>query len=165
MLKVNRMNIKSIVKEAVELAFKDESSKKRDDIPRVVNFTGQWVVPDEKHIEDELKLAACLFNSNYKLIINKMKKTTPKFLSDDLWKELDNTLSWNVTTLEKAQEIADEYGYHYNDSLFGFKNNRDMNLPVIVIKKDLKPYLVSGETELLFAGAFKIKPKVLIINL
>ena len=152
--------IQKIITETVVAALET-----KEEIPRTVDFKGEWVKPDEKHIEAEIKLAACLFDSTYDDIISKLRISKPVTLTDEIWSKLDNTLSWGVTTPEKAQEIADEYGYHYNDAMFGYTKNREVTLPVIIYAKKMKPYMISGETELLFASAFKIKPKVLVIIL
>ena len=142
-----------------------EEKKEKQEIPRVVNFKGEWIIPDEKHIEDQLRLASCLFDVSYDFLVKKLKTTRPVTLTDKIWAKLDNTLSYHVTTPEKAQSVSDEYGYHYNDAMFGYMNDREVTLPVMVYKKGQNPYVVSGETELLFASAFKLKPKVLMILL
>lgn len=154
--------IQQIIKEAI-ISVLDEKSK--DDIPDIVHFKGQWVKPDEKHIEDQLKLASCLYHISYRDLIKKLEKAKEEILTNDVWSDLDNTLSFQVKTVEKAKELADEYGHHYNDVLFGYVNDRSVTLPVIIMKNAMKPYVVSGETELLFASAFKIKPKVLFVKL
>ena len=154
--------IKQIVSEAFEAYLE---AREKEEIPRIVDFKGSWVDPDEKHIEDQLKLASCLFDITYEDLLSKLKAAKAIKLTNELWAKLENTLSYHVKTVEEAQKIADEYGYHYNDAMFGYMNSREATLPVIVYKEGQNPYVVSGEPELLFASAFKIEPKVLIINL
>lgn len=153
-------NLQKIITETVTSAF-----EAREEIPRSVNFKGEWIKPDEKHIEDQIRLAACLYDTTYEDLISKLRSSKEITLTDAIWVDLQNTLSWHVATPEKAQEVADEYGYHYNDAMFGYMNDRKVTLPVVIYKKGTNPYLVSGETELLFASAFKVKPKVIVISL
>lgn len=156
-----KQTISKIIKESVNHAFLED----KQEIPRSVNFKGKWIKPDEKHIEDQIRLAACIFDSSEDEIISQLRSAKPVVLSNKIWQKLDNTLSWHVSTPEKAQEVADEYGYHYNDAMFGYMNDREVVLPVIVYSKGAPPTVLSGETELLFASAFKIQPKVIVIIL
>ena len=157
---MNRTQLKKIILETISDALLEF-----DEIPDSIDFTGEWIDPDQKHIEDQVRLAACLFDTTYEELVQKINSSKSVELTDKVWAKLDNTLSYNVNKVEKAKEIADEYGYHYNDAMFGYVNNREMSRPIIVYKKGQAPFVVSGEPELLFASAFKVKPQVIMVLL
>lgn len=127
----------------------------------LVMFHGDWISPNPKHIKDQINLAACKFNSSSDEIISKIESANPTHLPFSVWKSLDNSVSWSIVDEDDAKTKADEFGYHYNDALYGFTEDGEVNLPVIVNGN----YLLSGEVELMFAKAYKIKPKVIAINL
>lgn len=160
-----KISNKEIIKNLVKETFLELKNNKDFKIPTVVHFKGAWVIPEEKHIEDQISLAACLFNVTSEKIVKSLRNPTTRKLTDKIWSQLKNTLSYNIKTVDEAKNIADEYGHHYNKAMFGYMNNRDMTMPVIIIKKGTNPYLVSGETEMLFARAFQVLPKVIVINL
>lgn len=150
----------------IDEAKNDNDDREERDIPVAVNFTGDWKRPDQKHIQDQVELAACLNNMDYKSLVSKIFKAKPEYLDDSTWAKLDNTNSFRVGNVDLAKELADQYGYHYNDALFGYMNNRDMTMPVILnVNNGEEYYTVSGEPELLFARAFKVEPKVLMVKI
>lgn len=126
----------------------------------LVVFHGDWVYPDPKHIKDQLRLAACKFNISFDELVEKINSTDPEPLSNNVWHSLDNSVSWGTVDEDDAKAKADEYGFHYNDAYYGFTEDGEVTLPIIINNS----YLVSGEVELMFAKAFKLKPKVIMIN-
>jgi hypothetical protein len=147
---------------------KDDKEEKRDknEIPLQVNFKGSWVRPDRKHIQDQTELAACLNDLDYKVLVSKINKASPMELDNHTWAELSNTNSFGVGTADQAKDIADQYGYHYNDAMYGYMNDREITMPVILdIDNGSQFYMVSGEPELLFARAFKVAPQVLVVKI
>jgi hypothetical protein len=150
----------------IDEAKKDDGDRDEREIPVAVNFTGDWKRPDQKHIQDQVELAACLNKMDYKSLVSKIFRAKPEYLDDSTWAKLDNTNSFRVGNVDLAKDLADRYGYHYNDALFGYMNNRDMTMPVILnVNNGEEYYTVSGEPELLFARAFKVEPKVLMIKI
>jgi len=146
---------------------KDNDEKRdRGDIPLTLNFKGQWVRPEKKHILDQVELAACLNNLDYNKLFSEINQTSPSELDKHTWANLENTNSFRAGNVDLAKELADQYGYHYNDALFGYMNDRDITMPVILDINDGEEfYAVSGEPELLFARAFKVTPQVLIMKI
>lgn len=142
------------------------SHKHADPIPKkFVDFKGHWVAPDEKHIKDQLQLAACLFSINYDDLVDELLHSSMEHLTDKIWSAAKNTESMKAHSEDDAKQIADEYGYHYNDALIGYTEDREVTTPVILIKGSEDPWVISGEPELLFAKAYGITPKVIMIHL
>jgi len=145
---------------------KEKEKRDKDDVPLQVNFKGTWVRPDRKHIQDQTELAACLNGLDYKVLVSKINKAPTIELDDHAWAELGNTNSFNAGTAEQAKDLADQYGYHYNDAMYGYMNDREITMPVILdIGNGSEFYMVSGEPELLFARAFKVVPQVLVVKI
>ena len=146
---------------------KDKSigDKKKEEKHTRVNFGGSYKVVDEKHISNQLQLASCLFGVKTDKLVELLKKTKPEVLSEKMWSELQNSKSYGIVDEDEAEKVADEYGYHYNDALIAFTNDRDISYPVIVQRGSEKPHLISGEPELLFARAFGIRIEALVIKI
>jgi hypothetical protein len=141
-----------------------EEREDEEEIPKSIDYKGEWIKPNLKHYITEISLAACYFDVSPNEIRSKLKITKPVELSENIWKSLENSNSSSVNSVERAKEITDEHGKHYNQVLYSYLKNRPVHMAGIAAPKSGKPYLIFGEVELMFAHAFHIRPIVLIIN-
>ena len=86
-------------------------------------------------------------------------------LSDDIWAKLENTDSYNITSIEDAVKLANQYGKKWKSTLSAIKNSEVLDPPIILNYDKTKYYLVGGNTRLMFYKALGITPKVLLATI
>ena len=86
-------------------------------------------------------------------------------LSDDIWAKLENTDSYNITSIEDAVKLANQYGKKWKSTLSAIKNSEVLDPPMILNYDKTKYYLVGGNTRLMFYKALDITPKVLLATI
>ena len=86
-------------------------------------------------------------------------------LSDDIWAKLENTDSYNITSIEDAVKLANQYGKKWKSTLSAIKNSEVLDPPMILNYDKTKYYLVGGNTRLMFYKALGITPKVLLATI
>jgi hypothetical protein len=86
-------------------------------------------------------------------------------LSDDIWSKLENTDSYNITSIEDAVKLANQYGKKWKSTLSAIKNSEVLDPPMILNYDKDRYYLVGGNTRLMFYKALGIEPKVLLATI
>jgi hypothetical protein len=109
-----------------------------------------------------LKIPGMSKNQVWKLMVTEGKLVT---LSDDLWKRMENTDSWETDSLEKAETLALEYDKDLDVIVSGLQEESEMPAPVVIIKPDGTPHLLGGNTRLMACKALGVRPKVWLLNL
>jgi hypothetical protein len=132
----------------------------------------RWVRPTLKYESWEIERVVALLAERSKertslteKIINVVRTAEPEPLSDEVWKTLENTDSNDQNlTMEKAQRLARENDRNPAriDALYG---SGEVEAPIILIKYDGVPHLVSGNTRLMWARALGIRPFVIMVRL
>jgi cytidyltransferase-like protein len=83
-------------------------------------------------------------------------------LSDDIWSKLENSDSYDITSLEDAIGLAKEYGKNWKPTLDAIKSDKDMQPPMVLNYDKDKYHLVAGNTRLMFYKVLGKIPKVLM---
>ena len=86
-------------------------------------------------------------------------------LSDDIWSRLENTDSYDITSIEDAVKLANQYGKKWKSTLSAIKNSEVLDPPMILNYDKDRYYLVGGNTRLMFYKALGIEPKVLLATI
>jgi hypothetical protein len=86
-------------------------------------------------------------------------------LSDDIWSKLENSDSYEVTSLDDAIKLAKQYDKDWKPTLDAIKNGTIIDPPMILNYDKTRYYLVGGNTRLMFYKALDIEPKVLLATL
>jgi len=124
----------------------------------LINIT--WKKPSLKEEIEEFERTAEDLRIDKNKLIEAFKKGKLITLQDDVWEKIQNTDSWETTTLKDAQRLAKEYGKNLH-SLIEAKE-----LPAaIVLKNKNDYYLIAGNTRLMYSRANKINPKIFLITL
>lgn len=88
-------------------------------------------------------------------------------LSDQMWKTMSNTDSWEATTLEKAQDfirINNEGGSGFRDIDKVFKEVMGRaRCPIVIFHKE-KYELVAGNTRLMSCRILNIRPMIVVVG-
>lgn len=86
-------------------------------------------------------------------------------LSDDIWSKLENSDSYEVTSLDDAVKLAKQYGKNWKPTLTAIKDGTVMDPPMVLNYDKNRYYLVGGNTRLMFYKALGITPKVLLATI
>jgi cytidyltransferase-like protein len=87
-------------------------------------------------------------------------------LSDDVWSKLENSDSYNISSLEQAIKIAIKNKKNWKDIIYAIKNEEQLPPPMVLeYDQSNKYYLVSGNTRLMIYRALGLQPIVLMANL
>ena len=112
--------------------------------------------------ESEIERTADVFNIPLEDLKYAFTAGSMIILSDDIWSKLENTDSYEVTSLDDAIKAAKGYGKNWKPTLDAIKNGTIIDPPMILNYDKTKYYLVGGNTRLMFYKALGITPKVLL---
>jgi cytidyltransferase-like protein len=115
--------------------------------------------------EDEIERTADVFNIPLEDLKYAFIAGSIVILSDDIWSKLENTDSYQVTSLDDAVKLAKQYGKDWKSVLTAIKNGTIMDPPMILNYDKTKYYLVGGNTRLMFYKALGVIPKVLLATI
>lgn len=93
------------------------------------------------------------------------KRAELRTLSDADWQRLENTDSYDVSSLDEVRQIAETYGRDVETILQGLGDGTPMPAPAVLERPDGSLTLVGGNTRLMAARALKLSPKVLWMSL
>ena len=112
--------------------------------------------------ESEIERTADVFNIPLEDLKYAFTAGSMIILSDDIWSKLENSDSYEVTSLDDAIKAAKGYGKNWKPTLDAIKNGTIIDPPMILNYDKTKYYLVGGNTRLMFYKALGITPKVLL---
>jgi cytidyltransferase-like protein len=115
--------------------------------------------------EDEIERTADVFNIPLEDLKYSFTVGDMVILSDDIWSKLENSDSYEVTSLDDAIKAAKGYGKNWKPTLDAIKNGTIIDPPMILNYDKDRYYLVGGNTRLMFYKALDIEPKVLLATL
>ncbi|HEY4508311.1 MAG TPA: hypothetical protein VJJ55_01495 [Candidatus Paceibacterota bacterium] len=138
----------------------------------------KWIHPDLSHEKGEIErvieefLGRDLNEKAVQEIVAELESAPIVELSDELWAKLENTDSWKIEpgdieevraiTQKYNQELSPENKRSLENTLEGFRQGREMQVPVIVRDKNGTLHLLNGNTRLMIARALKIRPHVIV---
>ena len=115
--------------------------------------------------EDEIERTAQEFNIPLEDLKYAFTAGSMIILSDDIWSKLENSDSYDVTSLNDAIKAAKGYGKNWKPTLDAIKNGTIIDPPMILNYDQNRYYLVGGNTRLMFYKALGIEPKVLLATI
>lgn len=77
------------------------------------------------------------------------------------WKDLENSDSWNTTSVEEATKLAKKYDRDIDSILLADR----LPAPVILFRENENPYLVGGNTRLMVCRALNYNPNIFALKL
>jgi hypothetical protein len=104
-----------------------------------------------------------MVKNNVEIIEQLYNKASPTFLTDQLWRQLKNTDSWDTTTpaLVERSILASKIETSLSSVIEEF-NSGNVRCPIIV-KCWGKYTVVWGDVHLMVARAGKIPPKIILL--
>ena len=115
--------------------------------------------------ESEIERTADVFNIPLEDLKYAFIAGSMVILSDDIWSKLENSDSYEVTSLNDAIKAAKGYGKNWKPTLDAIKNGTIIDPPMILNYDQNRYYLVGGNTRLMFYKALDIEPKVLLATI
>lgn len=134
----------------------------RDDGKGKVHQFEEWLVPDLEWEEEEITDRAKELGMDPADLEFALDEGEIVELEDEAWEVMENTDSFDVSSLSDAIHLAHVYRKNYRFVLNAFIEREPVPMPLVVVKKDGTPYLIAGNTRLMFARVLGIKPKVLV---
>lgn len=122
----------------------------------------EWLVPDLEWEEEEITDRAKELGMDPADLEFALDEGEIVELEDEAWEVMENTDSFDVSSLSDAIHLAHVYRKNYRFVLNAFIEREPVPMPLVVVKKDGTPYLIAGNTRLMFARVLGIKPKVLV---
>ncbi len=129
-------------------------NKERGEIERVVREVFHFKESDPEFLPLMREIATSILNSKMEI------------LDDEQWSRLENTDSWDIPSgnLKEAKKISDHYKKNITGILEGVKMGKPLPVPAILdYGKGL--HLISGNTRLMTAKAFKQNPQVIFAKI
>lgn len=113
----------------------------------------------------KIEQAAAIFNVPIDTMEQAFNGGMETVLNDDMWKEMENTKSYNMKTLEDAISHSLKIGINPKPYIDHIKQKKDIPLPLVLQWQQGKYYLVGGEVILSIYRSLGIIPTVLMATL
>ena len=146
-------------------AFAGMPPEKIDSIKAKVKPNFSWKDSTEEEEGGELDRAAEDAGLDADAVREAFKKATKTKLDDDVWEKLENTDSWETTSVKSLAEKADEYGRDWRRVVDGLTTGVQMPRSIVLKKPDGTFTLVGGNTRLMAMRALGIKPEVMVVDM
>jgi len=78
-------------------------------------------------------------------------------------KNIENTDYNEVKTIDDVKQFAKVYGRNADVIIDGFEKGTSIPAPIVLIRKDKRPYLIAGNTRLMVSKALEIIPEIYAI--
>lgn len=135
-----------------------------------------WVKPNFNLEEGEIRRTAMTLAGDNRdealkyltQILEALSNGYLESLSDELWSNLENTDSWEKVepgSIDEVRKISDGYNKNFKGVYNAILEGKEISAPIILIKPNRKPYLISGNTRLMIARALAQRPRVWIAEL
>ena len=127
-----------------------------------------WVAPDIDEEMAEFELTSDVLNIDLNNLIDAAHDAKLVPLDEfSMWRFLLNTESYQIKKgdLDAVYPIAAKYGRDIESILDVFSQGGTLPAPIVLVRKNLKPYLIGGNTRLMVARAMGVQPKVLKVQL
>lgn len=124
----------------------------------------KWKEPDIEEEIGEIVRTAKEFDVPLDDIIGAVKEAKLEEITDDVWSQLQNTDSYNIS-VEQALELSKEYNRNISRIYKGIKNGKTLPAPIVLSINDEEFYLIGGNTRLMACASLNKVPKVLMIKI
>lgn len=111
---------------------------------------------------DKIEKAAYFFNIPVGDMEHSFNGSREVVLSDDIWKDLENSKSYNIKTLDEAIQFSLKKGIDPKPYIDFIKEGKEMPFPLILCYSQDKYYLVGGDVILSLYRALGAIPTVLL---
>lgn len=120
-----------------------------------------WVIPSKNKEVGEIIRVSNLFNISVEIIKSLLNESSISNLSSSEWSVLYNTESWHISDISEAYKVSEGHGRNLSALLDSFRNEKEMESPIILFLPNGKSHLVSGNTRLIACRVLNIRPGVL----
>ena len=139
--------------------------------PHNLEVQPNFIFPDLRYEMGEIERTAKLFASEHvkdfmKKFVEQAQESELIDLTEDIWKDLENTDSFDITKhdWEQVAEYSEFVGRDWQTKRDLIQNGTPVHAPVI-LKKGNVYHKIAGNTRLMVARALGVVPKVLIVDM
>ena len=146
-------------------------SEQMEKPPHNLEVQPNFIFPDLRYEMGEIERTAKLFASEHvkdfmKKFVEQAQESELIDLTEDIWKDLENTDSFDITKhdWEQVAEYSEFVGRDWQTKRDLIQNGTPVHAPVI-LKKGNVYHKIAGNTRLMVARALGVVPKVLIVDM
>ena len=127
----------------------------------------KWIMPDIQKEMEEFELTSDILNIDLNNLIDATYDAELVPLDELVWRSLLNTESYEIKRgdLDAVNSIAAKYDRDVESILDAFAQGGALPAPIVLIRKNSKPYLIGGNTRLMVARAMGVQPMILKVVL
>lgn len=123
----------------------------------------QWTRPSLDEEYDEIERTGGELDIDPEEIFSRARVAELTPLSDKMWRDLENTDSWDTQDEDKVRTLASRYGKDIDSVYKGFDDGATMPAPIVLMVAGAPPYLIAGNTRLMVARSRGVRPMVLLV--
>lgn len=123
-----------------------------------------WTRPRLDDEREDIELAAAELGMRAGALAELIARSPLEPLEDDVWATMENTESWEATSLESARYLASLYDRDIERILRGMLNDDRIPAPIVLERDDGAVVLIAGNVRLCAARALGIKPWVVFVR-
>ncbi len=125
----------------------------------------KWTAPDMSSEIKAVERAAAELGITPGALLGAMRGGKLFELGDSAWERLQGSKSWACHTLSGAREaIGAEPDRDFDHIIAAFWAGARLGAPIVLMQPDGTPYLISGDSRLMAARAFGIRPRVFVVR-
>jgi len=127
-----------------------------------------WVSPNIDEEMPEFELTSETLNIDLNILIDAAQDAKLVPLDEfSMWRYLLNTESYKIKKgdMDAVYSIASKYGRDVESIINAFVQGGTLPAPIVLVRKNLKPYLIGGNTRLMVARAMGVQPLILKVQL
>jgi len=121
-----------------------------------------WKMPDLQEESEEISERAADLGIDPQELFSALQNGKRLILSDDMWKNLLNTDSYDIRSITDIWRLSKRYGKDFKSIVYGFENGEPMPLPIVIMKPTGELFLVGGNTRLMVCKILRIQPQILL---
>lgn len=124
----------------------------------------RWIAPEVEVESDEFTRTAESFGMSPTKMMDAAKNGQLVELPFSIWGQIENTDSFDVGSLSAVDSRAKGYGRDTTSLKQAYSTGARIPAPIIWWREDGSYYLIAGNTRLMLAKAFGLRPKVFIFR-
>ena len=125
----------------------------------------KWRKPLISEEMPEFERTAVDLRINLRLLTSAFDSGELVELANWIWCLMVNTDSNEVFSIAEAEAKAELYGRDIARVFRGMTSHAILPAPIVLVRGDERPYLVSGNTRLMAARVLNVRPKVWLIRM
>lgn len=130
-----------------------------------MNTSVSWERPDLHAEREEILRTAKSEGLDLDDLWNALESGKLVPLTEQTWSRMENTDSYDVSTMEDAVELAERYKRDWRSIKNAYETRGTLPAPIVIMKPNGALYLVGGNTRLIVARAHNTMPEIFLAQI